>query len=200
MPESGYLVEEILVIASCVLCLVVLLGFLIVYNVNCELPGRGPGSAAARGAWDRGDKAQAAESYHDETFIDNVQWRSVAPAEDLTRELWSLKRKVSLSGMMLEPRLADRGVAASLQNFTMETTGTTITRSQHNGDGDGDGLVWHGVSGSLTLNSRRDEAMNAERRRPSGMLSDGGSRDLEAQDSDPSSSYIVPTGLCRSHM
>ncbi|KND94704.1 hypothetical protein TOPH_00717 [Tolypocladium ophioglossoides CBS 100239] len=182
MSENRYLVEEIIMIASCVLCLVVLLGCLIMYNANSELPRREQGNTAIRGTWDRGDAAQAAGSYCDETFIDNVRRRSVALAEDLKRELWSLKRKGSLSGSMLDPRMADPGVGVSLQNFTMGTTGGTIRRSQP--DSDGDRPVWPGVSSSLTLNTQRVEALNAERRHTSCMQSDGGSCDLETQDSD----------------
>lgn len=187
MPENGYLVEEIIVIASCVLCLVVLLGFLIMYNTNSERPTRERdtdkqrGSTATRGTRDRADSAQVVGSYRDDTFFDNVRRRSVALAEDLKRELWSVKRNVSLSGAMLDPRPADPGVTVSLQNFTTRATGNAIARSQR--DNVGDESEGHVAADSM-LSTRRDETVKAERGRSSRMPSDRGGCDLEAQDSD----------------
>lgn len=169
--SDKYLVEEIVVIAISVLCLVLFLAALIICNIGFERSARPrrtnlDGRQAARNK--RRGTVPTAAAYRDETFLNSVRRQSAALAEDLRREPMSLKHKVSLSGLLPQRRPADPGVAGSTDSFVMDSTSTAPAGFLHG---------THGLD-SAALTTGRDAGL-VERRRSNRMASDEGTCDLE---------------------
>ncbi|UNI14058.1 hypothetical protein JDV02_000735 [Purpureocillium takamizusanense] len=180
MSDERFLAQEIIVIAISVLILVALLGFLITFNVQ---------AAGNAGQWrsPRKEAARVIDTLQEESFIESVRRRSVTLAEDLKRELLSLKRKISMSTPLieLEPRPEDLRVTNALQSFSLSPElQMTATKS-----GEAQDAVDNRTRDSFALTTGRDSLVAKERRRSTRSTSGcAASCDLEAQHYDSSSS------------
>ncbi|GJN69060.1 hypothetical protein VFPFJ_05761 [Purpureocillium lilacinum] len=186
MSEEGLLAQEIIVIALSVLVLVALLGFLITFNVTAG--DLRPQRYRDTGQWvnSRKEAARVIDALQEESFIESVRRRSVTLAEDLKRELMSLKRKMSMSTPLLElePRPEDLRVTNALQSFTL-SPGLQMTPTK---SGDTQDVVENRTRDSFALTTGRESLVAMERKRSTRSTSECASCDLEAQHDDDSSS------------
>lgn len=197
MPDYGYRAQEIIVAAISVLMLVLLLGFLITYNADVGADSMGRSRrGTARWRSNRQEAAQVISSLQRESFLESARHRSATLAEDLKRELTSLKRRLSASPLLEpEPRPSDPRVTSALATFAMEPLGAAPGPGEQ-----GRGQAPPGVRDSFALATGRDSLLIVDgpmARRPSNQATaDGDDGNVAAQgsstSSSPPSSYSEP--------
>ncbi|PHH87772.1 hypothetical protein CDD83_8427 [Cordyceps sp. RAO-2017] len=117
MSVENYLAEEILLIASAVLCLVLLLGGLIVCSLSFHrppIPGRltvQKRLPVSKGGW---VPAPAAGPYNNDSVFDGARRRTTVLAQELKKELAMLRHKLARPESISNTQAANPNAMTSL--------------------------------------------------------------------------------------
>lgn len=176
---------EIIVLATGVLVLVSLLGAVLLVCANLKHSSRPLArhdTTSWGGSWNERWDAGPSEPYRDEGFVDNVGRRSVSIAEDIRKELTSLKQLMTLNMLDHDAIPVQENLGNLLEDTT--TLSEEMARRFPEHDSDYDGSNWCDLLDSPASSTGRDRHSGTVTKRPERVIVHDDSCDLEAQDSD----------------